>query len=193
MNAHRSRLDVALTALALCTLVAACDSTISARSDWNPAVDFSPYHTYSWISKAPLISKSPEVSPLAEVRLENAVVNELGKKGYRFVEDPAQADFVVAFTLGAREKLSVTSAPGPGGLPPFVWSAPYYRDIDVHQFTEGRLAIDMFDTKLRAPVWTGFATKSITSSDERNMGELANKAVAAILKDFPPGAKSAAH
>jgi hypothetical protein len=188
MNTYR----VPLAALALCMLVVGCES-ISARSDWNPSVDFSRYHTYSWISKSPLVSKPPEVSALAEVRLESAAMSELAQKGYRFVEDPNQADFVVAFTIGAREKLNVTSTPGPGGLGPFIWAAPYYRDIDVRQFTEGRLAIDLFDTKLKVPVWTGFATKSITSSDTRNLGELANKAVAAILKDFPPGAKAAGH
>ena len=189
MNVHHIRLAIAVSVL---TLVAGCES-ISARSDWDPSADFSRYHTYSWISKSPLINRPPEVSPLAEVRLENAVTNELGRKGYRFVEDPSQADFVVAFTLGAREKLSVTSVPGPGGLGPFTWGAPYYGDIDVRQFTEGRLAIDLFDTKRKVPVWTGFATKSITSSDERNLGELADKAVAAILKQFPPGPKSAQH
>ena len=190
MNAHR--IDVRLAALVLCLLMAGCES-ISARSDYDPSVDFSRYHTYSWISQSPLISKPPEVSPLAEVRLESAVTNELARKGYRFVEDPNQADFVVAFTIGAREKLNVTSMQGAGGLGPFAWGAPYYRDIDVRQFTEGRLAIDLFDAKLKVPVWTGFATKSITSSDQRNLGELANKAVVAILEDFPPEAKSVTH
>jgi hypothetical protein len=182
MNTHRIRLCVAL---ALCTFVVGCES-ISARSDWDPSVDFSAYRTYSWISKSPLISKSPEVSPLAEGRLKNAATNELGRKGYRFVEDPNQADFVVAFSVGAREKLNVSSTPYAGGWGLGPWGAPYFRDIDVRQYTEGRLAIDLFDTKLRQPVWTGAATKSITSSDERHMGELADKAVAAILKDFPP-------
>ena len=101
-------------------------------------------------------------SGLAEVRLENAAMNELGKKAYRFVEDPAQADFVVAFTLGAREKLSVTSTPGPDGLAPFVWSAPYYRDIDVHQFTEGGFASTCSTSRRAGMTRTSRATPTQT-------------------------------
>jgi hypothetical protein len=185
MSPSRLRLDVAFATLTLCTIIAGCES-ISGRSDADPSIDFSKYRTYSWVSPSPLIGKPPEVSPLAEVRVESAVTNELNRKGYRFVEGAQQADFVVAFTIGARDKLNVTSTPFAGGWGPGpMWGGPYYGDINVRQSIEGRLSIDLFDTKLRRPVWTGYATKSITSSDERNLGELANKAVAAIFEDLP--------
>jgi hypothetical protein len=187
MSPHGFRLDVARAMLALCTIIAGCE-TITGRSDADPSIDFGKYHTYSWISPSPLLSKPAEVSPLAEVRIEGAVTSELGRKGYRFVENPNEADFVVAFTIGARDKLNVTSTPGGWGFGPMWGPASYYGDINVRQSVEGRLSIDLFDTQLKRPVWTGYATKSITSADERNLGELANKAVAAIFEDFPPAA-----
>jgi hypothetical protein len=57
----------------------------------------------------------------------------------------------------------------------------------VRQFTKGRLAIDFFDVKLREPVWHGHASKSISESDRARAEEVINKAVAEILKSFPPG------
>jgi len=188
MKALRIHANATWTAFfAICIAMTGCQS-IQTRSDWDHTADFSQYHTFSWISKSPLISRAPEVSPLVEGRIQTAVRGELERKGFKFVEDPNKADFVVAFTVGARERLNVRTTPFASGWGrgPNVWGAPYYRDIDVRQYTEGRLAIDMFDVQRREPMWTGVATRSVTSSDQRRTEELINKAVAAILKDFPP-------
>ena len=174
-----------------CALTAGCES-ISTKSDYDKAFNFGGYHTFSWISKSPLVSKAPEVSPLAEGRIENAVMSVLSQKGFRFVDNPANADFVLAFTVGARQEVRVTSNPYAAGYGagPYMWGGPYYQNIDVREFTQGRLAIDIFDVKQKQPVWHGHATKSISSSDQKNAEALINKAVAAILKDFPPTSAS---
>ena len=171
----------------VCAFTTGCES-ISTKTDYDKSFNFSGYHTFSWISTSPLVSKSPEVSPLAEGRIENAVKSVLSQKGFRFVDDPANADFVLAFTLGARQQVRVTSNPYAAGYGtgPYMWGGPYYQNIDVREFTQGRLAIDIFDVKEKQPVWHGHATKSISSSDQKNAEALINKAVAAILKDFPP-------
>jgi Domain of unknown function (DUF4136) len=172
----------------LCLSATACE-TFNTKTDYDTAADFSNYHTFSWVSKSPLVSKPPEVSPLAEGRIMRAVSNDLTAKGFRFVDDPAKADFVVAFTIGARQQVRVTSNPYAAryGAGPYMWGRPYYQDIDVREFTQGRLAIDIFDVKRQQPVWHGHATKSISSSDQKNAEALINQAVAAILKSFPPG------
>ena len=180
-----------LFAAVVCIFAAGCES-ITTKTDYDTSFNFSGYHTFSWISKSPLVSKSPEISPLAEGRIMRAVMNELTQKGFRFVDDPTKADFVVAFTVGARQQVRVTSNPYAVGYgaPPYMWGRPYYQDIDVREFTQGRLAIDIFDVRVKEPVWHGHATKSISSSDQKNAEELINKAVAAILKTFPPTSAS---
>jgi hypothetical protein len=190
LNTVKNRLTCALVTISVCLLASGCES-ISATSDYDRSFDFSSYHTFSWISNSPLIGKTPETSPLSEGRIENAVTDVLTQKGYRFVDVGNPADFVIAFTVGARQQVRVTSTPYPGGygMTPHMWGRPYYQDIDVREFTEGRLAIDVFDTRSKQPVWHGHATKSITSADQKNRDELINKAVAAILKDFPPGTR----
>jgi len=185
-------LKYAVGIVVLSVFATGCE-TFSTKTDYDTSINFANYHTFTWISKSPLISKSPQVSPLAEGRIMRATQDDLTKKGFRYVDDPTKADLVVAFTLGARQQVRVTSNPYATsyGTGPYMWGRPYYQDIDVREFTEGRLAIDMYDVKIKEPVWHGHATKSISSSDQKNAEKLINEAVAAILKTFPP--TSAAH
>ena len=175
------------SALLLLVLAPGCES-ITTATDHDASFNFSGYHTFAWISRSPLVSKGPQTSPLMEGRIENAVKTVLTQKGFKYVEDAAGADFALAFTVGSRQQVRVTSNPYAVGYGagPYMWGRPYYQDIDVREFTEGRLAIDIFDVKMKQPVWHGHATKSISSGDQKNVEEVINKAVAAILKTFPP-------
>jgi Domain of unknown function (DUF4136) len=171
--------------------ITACES-IKVNSDYDHDVSFANYKTFSWISDHPMISKAPEVSPLAEGRIQRAITDNLTRKGMRYVADASKADVVIGFSVGAREKVSVTSNPYPAGVWPGAygyhgWGGAYYNDVDVRQFTEGRLAIDVFDVGQKRPVWHGYGTKNVTSSMRKDPETAIHEAVTAILKDFPPG------
>ncbi len=175
--------------LLLITFVAAgCASKATVQSDFDAGTDFSSYRTYSFISDKPLISAAPGVSPLLQGRLIAATQRGLDAKGYRYIDNREQADFVISFTVGARDKIRVNSYPSTyrgaymGG-----WAAPYHSEVDVRNYTEGTLAIDAFDVAERKPVWHGWAVKSITMSERQNPEPLINDIVDAILKEFPPG------
>jgi hypothetical protein len=173
-----------------CGLVAAfalagC-STVSVNSDYDRGTDFSQYRTFSFISDSPLLmSETLPVSPLFEGRAIRAIQTALVAKGYRYVDDRAQADFVVSFTLGARDQIRVTSYPSTyrGN---WRWGGVYHQDVDVRNYTEGTLAIDLFDVEDKSPFWHGWAVKSITRSDYSNPTPVINKVVESILADFPP-------
>ena len=125
-----------ITVLGLLLLSAAC-SSISTQSDFDAGTDFSNYKTFAFISDSPLIVAQAEpVNPLFEGRVMTATRNELTNKGFQFVENRDQADFVISFTMGSRDKIRVNSYPstyrgGPGG---WGWGAPYYNtDVDVQR------------------------------------------------------------
>jgi hypothetical protein len=169
-------------------VVQGCQS-IQTQSDYDKAFSFAGYDTFSWVSEHPLVAKEVGVSPLSEERLMRAFTDVMASKGIRYVADAQQADFVVAFSLGSREKVSVTSTPVYGGYYTMrrgYWGAPYYQDVDVRQYTQGRLSIDILDVKERRPVWFGYATKNLTESVRADPEPVIREAVAAILKDFPP-------
>ena len=58
--------------------------------------------------------------------------------------------------------------------------------MDVRQYHEGTLSVDVFDAHTHRPVWHGWAKKDLTRSDIENSAEPIRKAVAAVLAKFPP-------
>ena len=165
--------------------LAACTS-IKVESDFDASADFSRYKTFNFISERPLIAAVNEpISPLLPGRLVNAARSELTRKGYRFVANREQADFVVSFTLGGREKIRVDSYPS-SYRTPWVWGAPYHTEVNVRNYTEGTLSIDIFEVRKRSPVWHGWAVKNISAEDRRNPTPVVNELVSLILAKFPP-------
>jgi len=175
-------------AAAVCALNAACVS-MQADSDYYRDVDFSGYETYAWISDMPLIQSagnSVEVSPLTVRRIRESVEREMAEKGFDLVAERESADFVVSFTVGARDMIQVNDYPVYYRRP-WRWVTPYYWPrVDVYMYTEGMLAIDVFDNVQREPVWHGWAKKRVTSADRTDPAPAIDVAVAAILEDFPP-------
>jgi hypothetical protein len=58
--------------------------------------------------------------------------------------------------------------------------------LDVRQYHEGTLSVDVFDTHTHRPVWHGWAKKELTRKDIENSAEPIRNAVAAVLAKFPP-------
>jgi hypothetical protein len=180
---------IAIAALLLA--LTACAATLRVDSDFDPAASFAGYRSFAWIREDPLIQSSASptsISPLNSRRIRDAVESALQAKGYTLNPDRTAADFVVAFTVGARDRLDATSYPAPfywGGY----WGHAYFGSaVEVRSYREGQLSIDIFDGKSHQPVWHGGATKRITESDRKNAQSQIDAAVKAILARFPPGA-----
>lgn len=98
-------------------------------------------------------------------------------------------------TIGSREEIKVDSYPsmsagyGRAYQGHWGWGGMYYgvgAETQVRQYTEGMLAVDVFDVKDRRPVWHGVATKRINDCERDNMDATIQAAVDAILAGFPP-------
>ncbi len=176
-----------------------CATGFEAIYDHDRAHDFSAYRTFAWISPRPMIVGATNriPSPLLEPRIMAAIDDALRAKGYTKDYAAESADFVLSFTVGSREEIKVDSYPTMGGgygayrgYPGhWGWGGAYYghgTERTVRQYTEGMLAIDVFDVKERKPVWHGVASKTISDSDRRDMEGPIKAAVAAILAGFPP-------
>jgi len=177
-------------AVLLALLLSACASTSGARVDFDPSSNFDNYQSFAWLSKNPMKvgkaiappKKSLEPTVMAAIRanLENG--------GYRFVENPSSADFLLSFTVGSREKIGADAyaaesagTSGRGG-----WATAYYGGAAGAAYTQGVLAIDIFDAGERQPVWHGVAGKTISDEDLENISAVIHDVVALILADFPP-------
>jgi hypothetical protein len=165
------------------SVIGAC-ATVAANHDFNPAVNFDQYRTFSWVSEHPLVDPSPDASPLLEGRIEQTARDLLVAKGYRFVDDPQQADFVVGFGLGATDKLRIDTYPSTYRGP---WHWRGQHGTSVRQHTEGRLVVDIFDVRSHQPAWHGWATRTFTSNDLKDPQNALRAALTAIFANFPPG------
>ncbi len=166
-------------------LLAGC-AAMSVSSQKYPQADFSGYRSYAWIAEDPLIrpqGTEPQISALTARRIREAIEAELASKGYTAVTEPSGADFVLAFTVGTRDRIDATSYPMPYRGP---WRWSWYADeTDLRVYREGTLSIDIFDGATKQPVWHGRARKEVTSSDVSDPGPVIKQAVTSILKQFP--------
>lgn len=181
--------NLLVTAVAGVALLTGCATTLKAHSDHDASQDFSAYRTFAWMADQPMIAPPDDVarvSPLNRRRIEEAIEKELAAKGFRKTADRAGADFVVSYSVGARDRIDAHVFPEPYAVG-WRWGRVYYgRDVDVDVYREGTLAIDVFDGKSRQPVWHGWASKRITEHDVRHAAEQIPTAVASILSRFPP-------
>jgi hypothetical protein len=116
-------------------------------------------------------------NPLIVQRVQDAIQQELTKKGYQQVANPSMADFTVQYTIGAQDRIAIDSyRNGPGS-----WGG----GVDAHQYREGSLAINIFDARTNRAVWHGWANKEVGKEMEQSSEQPIREAIAAAFAKFP--------
>ena len=173
-----------LAALAL----SACASVSSPKVDYDDQVAFETYKTFSWATDdAVLTTGDRPVNPLAIERLRNAIQSNLAAKGFEYIEDAQAADFAVAFTVGTRDGIDFRHSQQLIYVDP-VWGTPYYRSDGIRpkEYTEGVLAIDIFDVSRQSPVWHAYADKKLSKAELEGQSANAAETINIMLDSFPP-------
>jgi Domain of unknown function (DUF4136) len=171
--------------------VSGCASELQVGNDYDRSATFRNYHTFTVMQREHRGLENP-LNPLVAVRVEDAIRADLNQKGYVETTDPQAADFMIDFTIGSRERTDITSYPQPyagrGWVGPGWGGGPYWGDpVEVHQYREGTLSVDVFDAHSHRPVWHGWATKELSPDElEHSSPEPVRRAVAAVLAKFPP-------
>jgi len=159
-------------------------SSISVTSDYDPAGNFTGYKTFAVHEKA-INGSVLETAPLIKKRVVDAVKSEMRKKGMvETWED--KAELVVFPFATTKDKINVTDwgySYGGG-----YWGMhPYGRNIDVNQYTEATLVIDLVNNKTHELLWRGLGTGAVqpnNSPEERT--KAVSEAVTKIMAQFPP-------
>ncbi len=183
-----------LSILAILTM-SACATTLKSTVDTADHANLNGFKTYAWIDDGLLFNSStqaPEVvNPLNLQRTRTAITEELERKGYQKAS-LAQADFVVAFTLGARDRIRAQNYYDDLGYGYYGYHSGFSRfgrgfggfgrnSVSVRTFTEGTLVVDIFSNK--EAIWHGSATKRLSREDSTR--QLIDEAVAALFAQFP--------
>lgn len=187
-----------LKACFLGLLLSGCATSSKVFTDFDSQQNFNAYKTFAWMSDQPaLVSGNYPVPALAQSRIGYAIKAELQNKGFEYVVEREKADFLVSFTLGARDKIkTVTETEYRVDPSAWRWGSVYYpyyyptvRPVITerpYQFTEGSIAIDIFDNSGKRPVWHSSATKRLSKKQLQGSEEAGQAAAKALLENFPP-------
>jgi Domain of unknown function (DUF4136) len=169
-------------------------ASITAQTDYDRQADFSNMRSFAWMTDPPVIVPPDQDMPISALnlrRIKESIELELTGKGFTQVPDRDAADFVISATVGARDHIDLALYPVPYRRA-WMWHSRFYGNgldaVGVENYTEGTLAIDVFDQRTKEAVWHGWATKRITNADIEDASEPIRLAVDAILGDFPPQA-----
>ncbi len=165
--------------LALVLMLLACGSTFGQDIKYNfmPGTDFSKYHTYKWVSES-----NGHPDQIIDQQIKEAIDQQLVGKGLTKT-DGETADLFVGYQASVNQEKQWNAYGGGmgwrfgGGMATATSST----------IRVGTLVVDVYDPATKQLIWRGQATKTLNPSNnpQKNQQNL-NKAVAKLLKNFPP-------
>jgi hypothetical protein len=145
-----------------------------------PGTDFSKFKTYRWVA----IEGAEKPNDIVDAQIKMAVDASLTSKGLTKATGDA-ADLYIGYQVAVTQERQ-WNAYGGGGVR---WGGGM-GTASSSTINIGTLALDMYDSAAKQLVWKGQATKTLNPSKDPNKNqENLNKAMAKLLKDFPPKAK----
>lgn len=148
--------------------------------NYMPGTDFSKYHTYKWVD----IPSNVHPNQIVAQEIRDAVNNVLAAKGFTLVTADI-ADLNVGYQCSVDQEREWSAWGMGGGLR---WGG--MGSAESSTITNGMLAVDFYDPTSKQLVWRGTAAQTLNPSgnQQKDMEKL-NKAVAKLLKHFPPQSK----
>jgi len=184
-----------ITAVAIIGVGCASQHNAKVDFDKNAEIDTTQYKTFAWLNENKILAASEDINPVMKIRLDEAVEDSFIAKGYKLISSAEDADFAVSYTVGSRDKIKVNSYPATYNTN-FGWGRGYYgsrgyyggmsmgTETRVSNYTEGKLAIDVYDVKSHQPAWHGWAVKRITSDDREEPEQMIKNLVEKVVVNF---------
>jgi hypothetical protein len=150
------------------------------KYNFMPGTDFSKYHSYKWVE----IQGGAHPNQIMDAEIKQSVDSQLSTKGLTKT-DSEKADMYVGYQIAVDQEKQWNAYGMGGGVRFGGMGTATQSTINV-----GELVVDMYDPSTKQLVWTGTATKTIdpSSNQQKNMERL-NKAMAKLLKNYPPKQK----
>jgi len=183
MKSQRTRFLLQL-AVVLGAILFAFGSVLAQSTTYNyaPGTDFAKYKTYKWVT----IKGAEQPNQLVDQQIKQAIDAQLAAKGMTKT-DSDNADLDVAYqpSISQQQQWSTYGTGGGwrmgGGM-----ATTTSTTLQV-----GTLGLDFYDPASKQLVWRGSVTKTLDPSAKPDKREKnLNKAVAKLLKNFPPKSKS---
>lgn len=167
------------------TTSSACTPSVNVRTQTAPDATFGGRSTF-WILPVPprnadATSAASDDPMLANSITNRALVNDLTRafEGRGYAVSATNPDFTVAYYASTREKLDLNT--WNYGYSWRRWPRQY---VDVTQYTEGTVIVDVIDPATKELLWRGQGVSAVSSDPAKYTSEL-DKTVMSILNKFP--------
>ena len=177
----------------LALLMACAAFAQDVRYNFDKHTYFSKFKTYKWVT----IPGATTLSDLANRQIMDAMDAELARKGLSRV-DGDTADLFIGYQAAIGQEKQFTSFSSGWGYGGGWYHGGWYgggpgtttTTGQTSTIYTGQLAVDMYDSAGHTLVWRGVASKTIdpNAKPDKQQKNLA-KAVAKLLKNYPPRAK----
>ncbi len=155
--------------------LASC-SSVRVSSDYDKAASFQEYKTYKIVQQDKDFPVG--VNELNQRRIETAIKATLTDYDYHFADQTP--DLLVSYFVKIdTEQAYNTYTTYYGGR----YRGLMVTDVDVREYQEGTLIIDLVDTESKQVVWHGTASGTV-SQNMKNVDQKINEAVSAIFKEY---------
>jgi hypothetical protein len=177
------------TTLLLLTTNAALGQDV--RYNFDNTADFSKFKTY----KSVAIKDATPVDDLTDKQIKGALDAAFAQKGLTKVDEDT-ADLFIGYQAAIRTEQQFTSFTSGWGYGPGWYGGGWYGPTggittgQTSTIYKGQLAVDIYDSAKHDLVWRGVASKTLDpkAKPEKRQKNL-NKAVAKLMKNYPPPAK----
>lgn len=188
-------MNVSLNKLRLCFLVAAISITNAFAQKvsvgYDKSTDFAKYVSYTWAQPG-----SAPARPLLYASVVGAIDQELKAKGLSRTDSGGDLTLVPAggMEFGLTSVAGTPIMPSYGGSPAAIdatmWSGALgSSNLTAAYVPEGSLVLNFVDRKANKVIWTGTVKQKLEVENKKRSLELIDKAIAKLMKQFPPQKK----
>jgi hypothetical protein len=174
---------VALAAVAVLTIGAGWASAQDVNVNYMPGKDFSPYKTYKWVE----IQGAEKPDAIVDGQIKAAIDKALAAKGLTKATGET-ADLFIAYQVAVNQERQWNTY-NTGGYGAWRYGGGMGTATS-STIQIGTVALDMYDASAKELVWKGQASKTLSGEkDPEKRQKNIDKAMAKLLKDFPPKPK----
>jgi len=172
-----------LAALAVLALGAGAALAQDVNINYVPGTDFSKYKTYTWVE----IQGAEKPDQIVDTQIRQAIDKALAAKGLTKAAGGA-ADLAIGYQVAiTQEQQWNTYSTGGYGARRYGGGMGTATSTTI---SIGTVALDMYDAAAKELVWKGQASKTLSGEkDPEKRQKNLDKAMAKLLKDFPPKPK----
>ena len=167
-----------------------CAPSVSVKQDYDKEANFASLKTYDWLAVPTTavgsVKAAVERNTLLDKRVKTSVGEQLAAKGYSQNSD--NPDVVVTYHVGVDDKVNVTDwGYGYAGYGRYYGGWGPGGGVDVYQYKEGTLLIDIIDAKSKQLIWRGAGTGTVDpDAPTEKREQRLNNAIAKIMANYPP-------